>query len=173
MTTNDIVTDRLILRSTRESDGEFCLSLWLDDEMGRYLSDPPRALADEAELNFARGIENDEGWYPFVAVLKATGERIGTCSLVPGENNEKWDLGYCVHRDYWRQGIATEMIRALIDYGRAHGGRAFTADVAKDNAGSNAVLRKLGFQPVSEGTFHKRLTDIVYEKYTYELKFES
>ncbi len=173
MTTNDIATERLILRSTQESDGEFCLSLWLDDEMGRYLSDPPRALADDLELNFARGIEDDEGWYPFIAVRRDTGERIGTCSLVPSEDGACWDLGYCVHRDYWRQGIATEMIRALIDYGRARGGRAFTADVAKENAGSNAVLRKLGFRPVKEGTFRKRLTDIVYESYTYRLELDS
>lgn len=172
MMTDDIVTDRLILRSTRESDGEFCLSLWLDDETGRYLSDPPRELADDLELNFAKDIEHDEGWYPFVAVLKATGERIGTCSLVPSEDGISWDLGYCVHRDYRRQGIATEMIRALIDFGRARGGRVFTADVAKENVSSNALLRKLGFRPFKEGTFRKRLTDIVYEEYTYRLELD-
>lgn len=39
MTTTPIETPRMILRSTREMDGGFCLSLWLDDEMGRYLAD--------------------------------------------------------------------------------------------------------------------------------------
>ena len=104
MTTKDILTDRLILRSTREEDGPFCLSIWLDDKMGKYLSDPPREKADEDELNFAQGIETQEGWYPFVAVAKGAGDLVGTCSAVPSDDLKQWDLGYCVHKKYWRQG---------------------------------------------------------------------
>lgn len=172
MTTKDIITDRLVLRSTREEDGPFCLSIWLDDEMGKYLADPPREKADEDELNFAQGIETQEGWYPFVAVAKETGDLIGTCSAVPSEDLKQWDLGYCVHKKYWRQGYATEMIRALIHFGSGNGGRTFTANVAQENAGSNAVLRKLGFSIEKEGTFRKRHTDIVYAEYTYRLDLE-
>ena len=169
MTTEPIRTERLMLRSTRESDGEFCLSMWLDDEMGKYLSDPPRELADEAELNFAVGIEKDEGWYPFVVELNETGQLIGSCSMVPEGDGVTWDMGYCVHKDYWRQGYATEMIRALISWGCDRGGRSFTAAVAKENVGSNAVLRKLGFHIEKTGKFKKRLTDIVYDEYVYRL----
>lgn len=133
MTTEPILTERLVLRSTREADGPFCLSIWLDDEMGKYLADPPRGRADAAELNFAAGIEQDDSWYPFVAELRRTGERIGTCS---------------------------------------RGGRVFTATAARENAGSNAVLHKLGFRVEKEGSFRKRLTDIVYPAYTYRLDVE-
>lgn len=104
MITKDIITKRLIIKSTQEKDGPFCLSIWLDDEMGKYLSDPPRDKADEAELNFAQGIEEQEGWYPFIAVAKETGDFIGTCSVVPSSDQKHWDLGYCVHKKYWRQG---------------------------------------------------------------------
>lgn len=172
MTTEDIITKRLIIRSTREEDGTFCLSIWLDDEMGKYLSDPPRERADEAELNFARGIEQQEGWYPFIAVSKETGDFIGTCSAVPDDNGKHWDLGYCIHKKYWRQGYATEMIKGLIDFGYRNGGRKFTASVAQENAGSNAVLKKLGFYIEKEGTFKKRQTDIVYDEYIYRLDLE-
>lgn len=172
MTTEDIITNRLILRSTQEKDGPFCLSIWLDDEMGKYLADPPRDKADEDELNFAVGIEQQEGWYPFVAISKETGDYIGTCSVVPGTDNLHWDLGYCVHIKYWRQGYATEMIKALIEYGYCNGGRTFTANVAQENAGSNAVLKKLGFYIEKEGTFKKRNTDIEYDEYTYRQDLE-
>lgn len=171
MTVQPIETPRLTLRSTREADGPFCLSLWLDEEMGRYLADPPRDKADEAELNFAKGIETDEGWYPFVAQRKADGQLIGTCSLVPvDEAAGRWDLGYVLDKACWRQGYGTEMVQGMIDFACRRGGRVFTADVAKDNAASNALLRKLGFKPVKEGAFRKRLTDIVYPSYTYELE---
>lgn len=170
MMTEPFETERLHIRSTREADGEFCLDMWLDAEMGRFLSDPPRELADDAELNFAKGIETDDGWYPMIIELKEKGVRIGSCSMVPGNDGVSWDMGYCIHKDYWRRGYATEAIAALIEWGRMRGGRVFTADVARENIGSNAVLTKLGFHVAKTGFFKKRLTDIVYEKYTYRLE---
>lgn len=172
MITEDIITNRLIIKSTREEDGPLCLNIWLDDEMGKYLSDPPRDKADENQMNFAKDIENQKGWYPFIAVLKESGEFIGTCSVAPSDDNKHWDLGYCVHKKYWRRGYATEMIKALINFGYRNGGRKFTAAVAKENAGSNAVLKKLGFYIEKEGSFKKRGTDIVYDEYTYRLDLE-
>jgi len=167
----EFITERLLLRPTREADGPACLSIWLDEEMGRYLADPPRDKASEAYLNFAVGIEEDDGWYPMVAIHRETGAFVGTCSVVPMEEGACWDLGYCIHRDYWRSGYATEMVSQLIEEGRKRGVRAFTAAVAKDNAASNALCCKLGFTVwKDDGTFAKSGTDIVYEEYIYRLE---
>lgn len=167
----DLLTDRLILRPTREADGPACLDIWLDDEMGRYLADPPRALADERYLNFAVGIENDDGWYPMVAIHRETGAFVGTCSVVPAGEDACWDLGYCIHRDYWRQGYATEMVSRLIEEGKARGAKAFTAAVAQENTGSNALCRKLGFKVwKDDGSFRKNGTEIVYPEYIWRLE---
>ncbi|MBQ8555527.1 MAG: GNAT family N-acetyltransferase [Clostridia bacterium] len=167
----NLLTDRLILRPTREADGPACLDIWLDDEMGRYLADPPRALADERYLNFAVGIEEDEDWYPMVAIHRETGAFVGTCSVVPTEDGACWDLGYCIHRNYWKQGYATEMVSRLIAEGKCCGVRAFTATVAQENAGSNALCRKLGFRVwKDDGAFRKSKTDIVYKEFLYRLE---
>lgn len=166
----DLPTGRLILRPTREADGPACLDIWLDDEMGRYLADPPRALADESYLNFAVGIEEDDGWYPMVAIHRETGAFVGTCSVVPAEDGTCWDLGYCIHRDFWQQGYATEMVSRLIEEGKRRGVRAFTAAVAQENAASNALCRKLGFRVWKEdGAFRKKGTEIVYREFIYRL----
>lgn len=166
----DLPTGRLILRPTREADGPACLDIWLDDEMGRYLADPPRALADESYLNFAVGIEEDDGWYPMVAIHRETGAFVGTCSVVPAEEGNCWDLGYCIHRDFWQQGYATEMVSRLIEEGKRRGVRAFTAAVAQENAASNALCRKLGFRVWKEdGLFRKKGTEIVYREFIYRL----
>lgn len=165
-----IMTPRLLIRPTRPADGPDCLAIWLDEEMGRYLSDPPREKADESYLHFADDIDQDEGWYPMVAVDRETGAFIGTCSVVKTEDDACWDLGYCIHRRYWRQGYGTEMVGALIDAGKQAGARAFTASVAQANAGSNALLRKLGFRVwKDDGSFRKHGTDIVYPEYVYRL----
>lgn len=112
MLTNDIITDRLIIKSMREEYSSLCFSIWLDDE----------------------------SWYPFVAFLKDSNEFVGTGSLVPMEDSTHWDLGYCIHKKYWRQGYATELIKALINFGYTQGGRKFTADVAQENIASNTVM---------------------------------
>ena len=172
MLTKNIDTERLIIRSTREEDASLCLNIWLDDEMGKYLGDPPRDKVDEAYLNFAKDIDKDESWFPFVAFSKETDDFIGTCSVVPQQDPTQWDLGFCVHKNYWRQGYATEMIKALIAFGYDSGVRSFSAKVAQENIASNAVLKKLGFLVEKEGTFMKQETDIVYNDYTYKLDFE-
>ena len=61
------------------------------------------------------------------------------------------------------------MLTALIREGRRRGIRTFTASVARANAGSDAVLRKLGFSVEKEGFFRKRGTEIVYPEYVYRL----
>lgn len=169
MEINNLETNRLIIRSTKKKDTSFCLDIWLDDEMGKYLSDPPRDKADDAYLKWKDEVEDYSGCYYFVAVSKETEEYIGTCSAVPSEDKKHWDLGYCIHKKYWHQGYGTEMIKALIDFCYANGGRKITADVAQLNAGSNALVRKLGFYVEKEGSFKKHGTDIVYDNYTYRL----
>lgn len=167
----DFETERLRIRATRESDGAACLDLWLDDEMGRYMADPPRDRADEAELSFAVGIEEQDGWYPMVVFHKASGAFLGTCSVVPMDEGRRWDFGYAVHQSYWRQGYATELLQKLITLGRGQGVRSFSANVAQANAASNAVLRKLGFRVIDDTkSFRKHCTDIIYPEYTYLLR---
>lgn len=165
----ELETNRLIIKSTKKKDTDFCLDIWLDDEMGKYLSDPPREKVTDTYLTWKDNVEIYSGCYYFVAVSKETGEYIGTCSAVPSEDKKHWDLGYGIHKKYWRQGYATEMIKELIDFCRLNGGIKITADVAKENKGSNAVLRKLNFYIEKEGTFKKSGTDIVYDEYTYRL----
>ncbi|MCL2665999.1 MAG: GNAT family N-acetyltransferase, partial [Defluviitaleaceae bacterium] len=143
--------------------------------------DPPKDRADEAELNFAAGIENDEDWYPMVVFKKDTGEFLGTCSIVPADGGKSWDFGYAVHKKFWRQGrnsegvpvqgYATEILQALIGLGKEKGINIFTAKVAQENEASNAVLKKLGFRiSCYSESFRKRNTDIIYPEYTYMLE---
>lgn len=163
-----IETSRLTIKSTKREDTDFCLEIWLDDEMGKYLSDPPREKASDKYLKWKENVEVYNGCYYFVAMAKEDGRYVGTCSTVPSEDKKHWDLGYAIHKKYWRQGYATEMIKALCDFCIENGAEYITADVAKLNEGSNRVLKKLGFKIEKEGSFKKQETDIVYEQYTYK-----
>jgi RimJ/RimL family protein N-acetyltransferase len=163
-------TARLRVRSLTKADIAFCMSIWNDPEMGKYMSDPPIDKVDAEYLADLEGLENSTAGYFVIAEDKATGERIGTCCAFPEKDGSSWDLGYSIHEKFWRQGYATEMVDAVLTFAKAHGAQYATAGVAKANAGSNGVMRRLGFSPVREGSFQKWGTDIVYEEYAYQKK---
>lgn len=162
----------MVFLSNRKEDTDFCLDIWLDDKMGKYLSDPPREKVNDTYIKWKENVEIYNGCYYFVAVSKETGEYIGTCSAVPSEDKRNWDLGYTIHKNYWRQGYATEMINTLIEFCHINGGKKITASVAKENIGSNAVLKKLNFYIEKEGNLKKSATDIIYDEYMYRLDLE-
>ena len=66
--------------------------------MGKYLSDPPREKANDTYLKWKETVEFYTRCYYFIAVCKENGRSIGTCSAVPSEDNNHWDLGYVIHK---------------------------------------------------------------------------
>lgn len=162
-------TKRLTIKNTQKEDADFCLDIWLDDEMGKYLSDPPREKASDTYIKWKNSLDVYDGCYYFIAISNENANYIGTCSAVPSEDKKYWDLGYAIHKKYWCQGYATEMIKALCDFCIDNGAKYITADVAKLNTGSNVLLEKLGFKIKKESCFKKSGTNIIYENYTYQL----
>ncbi len=107
-----------------------------------------------------------------IAEFKDTHERVGTCSFIPSEDGKIYDIAYCVHKKYWRNGFATEMARGMVDHAKDHGASKVTVRVNKDNAASNAVVRKIGFEVVGENRYKKRGTELEFCDYLYELNFK-
>jgi RimJ/RimL family protein N-acetyltransferase len=71
------------------------------------------------------------------------GELVGTvASFAVGADTE---ITYWLDRAWWGRGIATRAVELLLDLVPV---RPITARAASDNAGSLAVLRKVGFRPV-------------------------
>jgi RimJ/RimL family protein N-acetyltransferase len=58
------------------------------------------------------------------------------------------EIGYRVEPGYRRQGVATEVARALFDWAHDNGVDRFRASVAPDNVASLAIIRGFGFQQV-------------------------
>jgi ribosomal-protein-alanine N-acetyltransferase len=77
---------------------------------------------------------------------KADPTLIGTCgfTLMP---SFRGGLGYDLARDYWRQGIMTEALSAILQFGfEKLGLNRVEALVMLENTASVRLLRKLGFQ---------------------------
>jgi RimJ/RimL family protein N-acetyltransferase len=67
----------------------------------------------------------------------------------PPDERGRVEVGYRVEPDHRRQGVATEVVRALLDWAsREHGVTRFRAATSPDNVASMAVLRRFGFRQV-------------------------
>ena len=165
-----IETPRLYLRSFEKEDARFAISIWNDPEMGEYLPDEAMEEIDENYVKAIEELAEVEDCYYLISELKDTHMRTGTCSFMVSDDRKIYDIAYCVHRNHWRNGYATEMAKGMIDYAKNQGATKVTVRVNKENVGSNKVVRSLGFEVVGEKTYKKRGTEIVFADYLYELK---
>jgi GNAT superfamily N-acetyltransferase len=65
--------------------------------------------------------------------------------------NQKYSITV-VHRDYRGQGIASDLLRAKVDWARAHGYKYVETKVGATNHASIGMLNKMGYVVVGLGT---------------------
>ena len=121
----------------------------------RFMADEPLPIERRREL--LRGWETDweQGGDVHFAIL-AAGRVAGGAGLHRRRGPDILEIGYWVHRDHLRRGIATEASRLLceaalttegIEHVQIHCDRA--------NAASNAVPKRLGFELIAETPIEK------------------
>lgn len=170
MAAEPIQTERLLLRALTPDDAEAVWAVWGDPEVAKYLADPVYPSPEALRGLFEPGAEGEN--HAFAAVEKATGELIGTCGVGPEGNGAEWGFDYCLRRDRWGRGFATEMAKALLAFARGRGARAFVAECAQENPASARVMEKCGMVRTAESRFRKSGTDLVYPSYLYRLHLE-
>ncbi len=119
--TQRIETDRLILRRYVIEDADAMYKNWASDsEVTKFLTWQPHSSVD-----VSRGIiENwlkeysDEKYYQWAIVLRDNGtEPIGDISVVHmKEDISMVHIGYCLGRAWWRRGIMSEALKAVMDF---------------------------------------------------------
>jgi|ERR1041385_2542118 ribosomal-protein-alanine N-acetyltransferase len=148
-----IPTPRLVLRRPRRRDAAAILAAYAGDpEVTRELTwSTHRSLADtHAFLDAA-----DRGWatgsdLPFLAWL---GDELVGATGLTRVGPDRVRTGYLVARPRWRQGLASEMLAAMVAAAFVRlGTRAVEALVEPGHAASIAVLRKAGFVPDGTAT---------------------
>ena len=118
--TQRIETDRLILRRFRSEDAEDMYANWASDpEVTRFLTWPTHSDVDVSKAVLADWIPKyeDGGFFNCAMEDKNTGKVIGNISVVKLiESIDAAEMGYCMSRAYWGQGLMPEALRAVMDY---------------------------------------------------------
>ena len=157
LTTPELSTERLRLRSFTDADAEALYALHSDAHVLRYWDSPPWTDRARADGFLARCREMaEEGSGVRLAIdQRDDGSFLGWCSL------SRWNptyrsaaLGYCLGEPAWGHGYATEAARAVLEWAfETLDLNRVQAETDTRNAGSARVLEKLGFR--REGTLRQ------------------
>lgn len=115
-----IETKRLILRKVTMNDAHQMYHNWANDqEVTKYLRWQPHQNIEETKRIISIWIskQSQPYFYNWVIVYKENNDVIGTIDLFNVDFTEKsCELGYCLSRKYWNQGIMSEACRGVLDF---------------------------------------------------------
>lgn len=153
--TQTIETDRLILRRARKEDARPMFHNWASDpEVTRYLTWPTYECIETAYsiLDFWCEQYSKPDFYQWMIVLKERNEPIGSISVVRlQEEIDEMEIGYCIGKDWWYQGIMSETLSAVLRFLFTQvGANRIMASHDTNNPNSGKVMKKCGM--VYEGT---------------------
>ncbi|MFM9370927.1 GNAT family N-acetyltransferase [Streptomyces sp. Da 82-17] len=144
----EIRTDRLLLRSWRDSDIAPWAALNADPEVREHF--PGVLTAEQSALSVAdfRAELAERGWGWWAVEVVESGEFVGFAGLDPVEEGLPFggvEAGWRLARSAWGHGYATEAGRAVLRFGfETVGLEEILALTAVGNTRSRAVMRRLG-----------------------------
>ena len=153
--TQTIETRRLILRRAIYADAEPMFRNWASDpEVTKFLTWPTHSSIAVSEMVIGSWLQEyeKENYYQWMIELKEIGQPIGSISVVrQNDRVEEAEIGYCIGRHWWHQGIMTEALAAVIEYLFTEVGlNRVAARHDPNNPHSGGVMRKCGMK--YEGT---------------------
>lgn len=158
---SEIRTARLTLRRARIEDLEAIHGVLGNPQATRYWSTPPHATLEHSR-DWLRSMIDAPADLSDDYVVEYEGRVIGKagCWRLP-------EIGYILHPDYWRRGLAREALEAVIPKIFSNFPvEALTADVDPRNLASLRLLESLGFVETgrAKGTWQlgEELCDSIY-----------
>ena len=146
----EIKTERLVLKPVNMEYLHSTHAYASDLENTRLMMFLPDENEEETALHLA---EAEAQWrmdkperYEFAIFLEE--KHIGGVTLYMMEDRTVAELGWVLHRDYWRHGYVTEAALALMDFARSIGVKRVIACCDSENVASYKLMEKLGMKLV-------------------------
>ncbi len=138
-------THRLELQPAGPEHHEIVHPLWTNREIRRHLFDDRVLEADEVAefLRSSRANFRTAGFGIWLLFENSTSQTIGFAGLLEGEDGPP-SLVYGLLPSHWKQGLALEAARAVVNHARDLGLVRLVADVDEPNEASIRVLERLG-----------------------------
>ncbi len=152
-------TARLELRPVRMSDAQDLYEYSSDPEVARHVLWDAHTSIHQTRAYIRFLIRQYRSAAPgtFVIALRQSGKVVGTIGFMWVQpENRSAEVGYSLSRAYWNQGIMTEALRAVLEFGFTKLNlNRIEAQHESDNPASGHVMQKADMR--REGTLRQRL----------------
>jgi [ribosomal protein S5]-alanine N-acetyltransferase len=153
----NLETERLWLRQATQEDAEALFTIFSDPDVTQFHDLDTFTRLDEAVEVIKRrtkGFESGRG-IRWGITSKPNDDLIGSCGFTWDRDASAAEVGYELASQFWSQGIMSEALRAILNYGFERRGVQFViAEIMLENVASRKLLEKLGFQ--SQGILKER-----------------
>ncbi len=153
--TQPIRTQRLLLRQFTEDDGAEMYENWTGDEqVALYVSWHKHKNVEESKTIAKSWAYSYRFPHSYNWGIELDGRLIGNIAVVRlVERDLMCEVGFCLSRDYWNQGIMTEALKAVIEYLFSVGFHRVSCLHKVENSASGRVLQKagMGFEGILKG----------------------
>ncbi|MCY0092607.1 GNAT family N-acetyltransferase [Hoeflea ulvae] len=143
-----LLTENLVLRAPHAEDIDAIAILADNPAIATMVARIPHPYGRTDAETFVRTSSKRENGNCVYAITETeTGKLLGCCSLDSTEDGNALELGYWIGEPFWRRGIATEAVHALVDMAfRTREISHIDACCRVINPASRRVLQKSGFQ---------------------------
>ncbi len=135
-------TQRLIVRPFTKEDIEAIFTIFKDKETNTFLPWFPLKSMEEAYKFYEERYENSKD-YHYAICLKENNIPIGYVNVT---NDDSYDLGYGLMKEYWHQGITSEAVAAVISLLQKEGIPYLTATHDVNNPRSGNLMKNVGMR---------------------------
>lgn len=160
-----IETEHLVMREYTLQDFDVLYEIMYDPETMKHY---PKPFDEERTRNWIEwNIQNykEYGFGLWAVVLKETGDFIGDCGItiqnIDGELLP--EIGYHIHKKYWRRGFGSEAARAVRDWAFKNTSYDCLYSYMKyTNVASYSTALSIGMKKVKEYSDEKNLISYAY-----------
>ena len=145
--TPTLTTQRLILRKFTKDDLEAIYTIFKDKQTNTFLPWFPLKTKEDALLFFKEHYEinyQKPTGYNYAICLKTNNIPIGYVNI--DVDDDSYDLGYGLHKDYWHQGITSEAVAEVITQVQKDKIPYLTATHDINNPRSGQLMKNIGMK---------------------------
>ncbi len=165
-----IETKRLVLRRLMPNDYKAMAAWDMDERVYKYLMSSACKTPEEPLSWLPRKDPNSRVNILMLVTEKSDGHAVGIYALNHDIPRDVWTLSYVNRYDDWGKGYTTEGMKALMDHAvKVYGAHSFEGECAKENAGSAAVMKKLGMHYDHDSFYKKNDGSETFESEVYRL----
>lgn len=149
METPVLYTERIILRPISVADSKTIYDRWTSDaEVAKYMRWCVHANVEDTIEWLKCEEKNNKGndSYQWGFWLKEEEYLFGSGGLIYRAEEDVFEVGYNIMKQYWNQGYTTEAVKEMLKFAQNElGVHNFVACHAIENPASGEVLKKCGF----------------------------